>query len=239
MAPARSNGGRGNEGDEVAISDEARALGQGSSGEARSASQTGEVGEGEAEDSPDGLSQDERTQVEKLKARDREVRAHEAAHQGAAGGLAGAASFTTQRGPDGRDYAIGGEVPINMAEGKTPEETIANAQRIRAAAMAPAQPSGADRSIAASASKMEAEARRELAETDSATGDDEATTGRASEAGEAETSAAAGEPKAGESERGEASASDGEGMRGGGVSGRHYHGSDCRSCAAQVARYRR
>jgi len=49
-------------------------------------------------------------ELAKLKARDREVRAHEAAHTAAAGSLAkGGPSFTFQRGSDGRLYAVGGE----------------------------------------------------------------------------------------------------------------------------------
>lgn len=111
-----------------------------------------------------GLSEQEREQVEKLKARDREVRAHEQAHLAAAAGLAmSGASYTYQRGPDGVSYAIGGEVKIDTSPGKTPEETVQRAQRIKAAAMAPAEPSGADRAVAAKAAQMEAEARAELA----------------------------------------------------------------------------
>ena len=114
-----------------------------------------------------GLSEEEQKQLEKLKARDREVRAHEQAHLAAAAGLAmSGASYTYQRGPDGANYAIGGEVKIDTSPGSTPEETIQRAQRIRAAAMAPAEPSGADRAVAAKASQMEAEARAELATTD-------------------------------------------------------------------------
>ena len=101
-------------------------------------------------------------EVAELTVRDEQVRAHEAAHQAAAGSLGGAASFTYETGPDGKSYAIGGEVPIDMSGGRTPEETIARAQQIRAAALAPADPSPQDLSVAADASHMEAMARREL-----------------------------------------------------------------------------
>lgn len=114
---------------------------------------------------PGALSPEELRQVDRLKARDRAVRAHEQAHQAAAGGLAsGGASYTLQRGPDGVDYAIGGEVPISLREGRTPEETIANARTIRAAALAPADPSPQDRAVAAAAGQMEARAQAELAQ---------------------------------------------------------------------------
>jgi len=105
--------------------------------------------------------------LSKLKARDTEVRQHEAAHLAAAGGLAtSGASFTYERGPNGVDYAIGGEVQIDTAPGSTPEETITRAHIIQAAALAPAEPSGADRAVAAQAQLMEQQARAELAAQD-------------------------------------------------------------------------
>jgi hypothetical protein len=102
--------------------------------------------------------------IGKLKSRDTEVRQHEQAHLAAAGGLAvSGASYTYQRGPNGVDYAIGGEVHIDTAPGRTPEETINRAHTIQAAALAPAEPSGADRAVAAQASQLEQQARAELA----------------------------------------------------------------------------
>lgn len=96
-------------------------------------------------------------QVRELQSIDRNVKAHEAAHQAAGGGLAGAASFR----PDNQMYATAGEVPIRMQKGRTPEETIANARQVVAAAMAPADPSPQDYKVAANALKMEFEARAE------------------------------------------------------------------------------
>ena len=109
------------------------------------------------------LTDEEQQVVRELEARDSEVRAHEAAHQSVAGSLGGSASFTYTTGPDGRQYAVGGEVPIDMSPGGTPQETIARAQTIRAAALAPADPSGQDYAVAAKASQMESEARVEAA----------------------------------------------------------------------------
>lgn len=108
------------------------------------------------------LDTSEQQQVNKLQARDTEVRAHEAAHKAAGGGLAGSASFSYQRGPDGKMYAIGGEVPISIEKGSTPQETIANARQVAAAAMAPANPSPQDFSVASSARMMELSAQQEL-----------------------------------------------------------------------------
>jgi len=111
---------------------------------------------------PKKLSTEDKQVVSRLSARDTEVRAHEAAHQAAASGLGGAASFTYQTGPDGRSYAVGGEVPVSLRPGRTPEETIANAQTVRSAALAPADPSAQDLAVAAEATQMEAEARQQM-----------------------------------------------------------------------------
>ena len=111
------------------------------------------------------LSAEEQRELDKLKARDREVRAHEAAHKNAAGSLArGGAEFEFDTGPDGRRYAVGGEVSIDTSKVPgDPQATIDKAETIQRAATAPAQPSSQDRTVAAQASRMEAEARQELA----------------------------------------------------------------------------
>ena len=111
------------------------------------------------------LTEEEQKEVEDLKKRDTEVRKHEQAHLAAAGQYAnGGAQFEFTTGPDGRQYATGGEVSISVSEERTPEATITKAQIVRRAALAPAEPSSQDRSVAAQASKMEMSARRELAE---------------------------------------------------------------------------
>jgi hypothetical protein len=113
--------------------------------------------------SPEKLSIDEERLVNELQARDSEVKAHEAAHQAAGGGMTGAATYTYQQGPDGKMYAIGGEVSISMSSGSTPQETIANARQIAAAAMAAGDPSPQDHAVAASARVMEMKAQQQLA----------------------------------------------------------------------------
>ncbi len=128
---------------------------------ARAAPESPEV---EGEKNPGELSQDERVVVDKLKARDAAVRAHEMAHVAAAGGLAGAPVFSYQTGPDGQRYAIGGSVSIDTSPERSPEETVAKAQRIRSAALAPADPSAADRAVASRASRMEQQARQAMAQ---------------------------------------------------------------------------
>lgn len=112
------------------------------------------------------LSPEEADQVAKLKQTDREVRMHEMAHMAAGGGMiTSGASYSYQKGPDGISYATGGEVGIDTSPGRTPEETVARAQRIRAAAMAPAEPSGQDIAVASQATQMEQQARVEMAQT--------------------------------------------------------------------------
>jgi hypothetical protein len=109
------------------------------------------------------LTAEEQQQLRDLKARDTEVKTHEQAHLSAAGQYAaGGAAFTFQQGPDGQRYAIGGEVPIDVSKANTPEETILKMNIIRSAALAPAEPSAADRQIAAQASMTAAQARQEL-----------------------------------------------------------------------------
>ena len=77
------------------------------------------------------------------------------AHLAASGGLAtSGAIYSFQRGPDGQSYAVGGEVHIDVSPGRTPQETVTRAQTVIAAALAPADPSGQDRAVAAQARQI-------------------------------------------------------------------------------------
>lgn len=106
-----------------------------------------------------GLSEDEKRQVDQLKQRDQEVKAHEQAHMAAGGGLVqGGASYTYQRGADGKLYAVGGEVKIDTSAERAPDQTIRKMEQVKRAAMAPAQPSAADRAVAARAAQVELQA---------------------------------------------------------------------------------
>ncbi len=113
------------------------------------------------------LSKGEIRQIEKLKQRDREVRAHEQAHVLTGGSLVVAGPFYEfQEGPDGRQYAIGGDVQIDTSKEEDPEATLEKARRIRAAALAPSDPSAQDLKVAAQASQMEIEAQQEINQTE-------------------------------------------------------------------------
>lgn len=112
--------------------------------------------------------------VQQLKETDRKVRAHEQAHLSVGADLVrGGPTYSYQTGPDSKRYAVGGEVSIDTSPGATPEETIPKAQHIRATALAPADPSPQDHSVAAQASRMEGEARVALAVEQRATAEDE------------------------------------------------------------------
>lgn len=110
------------------------------------------------------LSDEELREVEDLAQRDREVRAHEQAHLSAAGSRAtSGASFSYTQGPDGKRYAVGGEVGIDTSPVQgDPEATLRAAALIQRAALAPAEPSAQDRQVAAAANAMANEARAEL-----------------------------------------------------------------------------
>ena len=109
----------------------------------------------------------EQQQIKELKARDTEVRTHEQAHAAVGGQYAGSPSYEYQRGPDGTNYAVGGEVPIDVGViNGDPQATIDKMQTVRSAALAPAEPSGADRAIAADATQKMAAAQAELASAD-------------------------------------------------------------------------
>lgn len=117
------------------------------------------------EKGPDGLTEEERQKVEDLKRRDAEVRAHEQAHSAAGGPYAGAPRFRFVRGPDGKFYAVAGEVSIDTsAVPGNPEATIRKMQQVKRAALAPHEPSAQDRRVAAEAERKILQARQEIRE---------------------------------------------------------------------------
>ena len=107
---------------------------------------------------------EEKHEVTQMQQRDREVRAHEQAHKAAGGGHAGSIRLTYQMGPDGKRYAVEGEVPIDVSPVPgDPAATLRKMEAVHRAANAPASPSGADRSVAATASRQMQQARAQLA----------------------------------------------------------------------------
>ena len=108
------------------------------------------------------LSDEEQEIVAELKRRDTEVRRHEQAHSSAAGSYAGAPSYEYERGPDGRMYAVGGEVKIDTRPLKDPEATIRKMDIVIRAALAPANPSAQDHAVAAQARQARQQAIAEV-----------------------------------------------------------------------------
>lgn len=110
------------------------------------------------------LSEEEQQLVAKLKQIDAKVRAHERAHAAVGGQYAGTPSYQYTRGPDGQLYATSGEVPIDLSPEGDPEATLQKAEQVAAAALAPAEPSAADRAVAAAAAKLRLEALAQIRE---------------------------------------------------------------------------
>ena len=110
----------------------------------------------------DGQCDEDQKEIQELRRQDRQVRAHERAHKATGGAIAGPVSYTYTTGPDGRRYAVAGEVPIDVSpvEGD-PDATILKMRQIRSAALAPADPSAADRRVAAKAQQVERQAQAE------------------------------------------------------------------------------
>ncbi len=101
--------------------------------------------------------------ISQLQQRDKEVRTHEMAHATAGGASTGSPSYTFEMGPDGKKYAIGGEVSVDLSSvSGDPQATIVKMQKVHAAALAPASPSAQDIRVAASAAQKILAAQSEL-----------------------------------------------------------------------------
>ncbi|RUO43085.1 hypothetical protein CWE15_04945 [Aliidiomarina taiwanensis] len=110
------------------------------------------------------LTEAEEKKVAELKQRDAEVRRHEETHASIGGQYAGSPNYEMEQGPDGRSYAVGGSVDIDVSPiSNDPEATISKMQIVQRAALAVDEPSAADRQIAAKAAQQEQEARQKLA----------------------------------------------------------------------------
>lgn len=148
------------------------------------------------------LSRAEQSQIAKLKQIDSAVKGHEMAHLATAGSYArGGAVYSYVKGADGMSYAVGGEVGIDTSKESTPAKTIAKMQVVRAAALAPADPSSQDRKVAAQAMAAMAEASmemmqlaREMAEATMKAGPAGATAGPAAESAKQAEPAEAAKP---------------------------------------------
>ncbi|MDM8535647.1 putative metalloprotease CJM1_0395 family protein [Desulfobacterales bacterium HSG17] len=110
------------------------------------------------------LTQAELQLLQTLKQTDTKVRSHEMAHIAAGGRyITSGANFTYQRGPDGKNYVIGGEVGIDTSPVPgDPQATIQKMRQVKNAALAPANPSSQDMKVASKASQTASKALSDL-----------------------------------------------------------------------------
>ncbi|TPE55612.1 catalase [Maribrevibacterium harenarium] len=151
----------------VSLSEQAQQLGSDDSSAEQQETQAEEANETPRQERVEDeaqqqLSEDEQAEVDRLQARDQEVRTHEEAHRSAGGQYAGAPSYSYTQGPDGKRYITDGEVSIDVAKvAGDPQATITKMQQVIRAAMAPAEPSAADHAVAREAQNTISEARAE------------------------------------------------------------------------------
>ena len=112
---------------------------------------------------PRQLTAEQQRAVGELQQIDRPLRAHEQAHLAAGREvITSAANFTYTYGPDGKQYAVAGEVGIDTAPEDKPQANIDKGQLIQKAALAPRDPSPQDYRVASIGSQLEAQGRADL-----------------------------------------------------------------------------
>ena len=105
----------------------------------------------------------ERRRIAELKRTDAEVRAHEQAHITVGRGLiTSGPNYEYTYGPDGKQYAVAGEVGIDTSPEREPQANIDKGQHIQDTALAPADPSAQDYQVAATGQQLEEQGRRDL-----------------------------------------------------------------------------
>ncbi|MGO1246179.1 MAG: putative metalloprotease CJM1_0395 family protein [Oceanisphaera sp.] len=109
------------------------------------------------------LSIEQQEELLQLQQRDQEVRVHEQQHASVGGQHTGSARYEYETGPDGKQYVVEGSVSVDLSPiAGDPNATIEKMQQVKAAALAPAEPSSADKNAAARADQLIVEARAEL-----------------------------------------------------------------------------
>lgn len=109
-------------------------------------------------------SQDAELAREILKAQNwqNSVKQHERAHMQAGGEFAGAATYVYGKGPDGRTYITGGEVSMKVPSGGDLDQLNYALERVKRAAMAPADPSPQDLATFSAAAARQGAVRAEI-----------------------------------------------------------------------------
>jgi hypothetical protein len=109
------------------------------------------------------LSSRELVQVGQLRVQETQIRSRELARTTVAAAYAEPPRFEYTEGPDGRRYITGGNAEIDTSPGTSAEQNMAKARAMRAAAMASGDAARQDQAVEAAASRLESEAREELA----------------------------------------------------------------------------
>lgn len=94
--------------------------------------------------------QDFQRVLEKFKKTDAQIRSHEQVHA-TIGHTTSPISYTYQQGPDGKMYAVGGSVRLDVSIPDDPKAASFKLDQIARAASGPSNPSGADIAIATQA----------------------------------------------------------------------------------------
>ncbi|MGO4999708.1 putative metalloprotease CJM1_0395 family protein [Oceanisphaera sp. W20_SRM_FM3] len=135
------------------------------------------------------LTIEQQEELLQLQQRDQEVRVHEQQHASVGGQHTGSPSYEYDTGPDGKQYVVEGSVSVDLSPiAGDPAATIDKMRQVKAAALAPAQPSTADKNAAAAADSHIAQATAELMQATEAE----------AKVNEANDETKADEPKAGE-----------------------------------------
>lgn len=138
------------------------------------------------------LTLEQQEELLQLQQRDQEVRVHEQQHASVGGQHTGSPSYDFKTGPDGKQYVVEGSVSVDLSPiAGDPAATIDKMRQVKAAALAPAQPSSADKNAAAAADTHIANATAELMQASKVEQAEDAEPTAAADTGKAATGAEA------------------------------------------------
>lgn len=104
-----------------------------------------------------------KNEIAQLEVHEKMVINHEKMHMTVGGSLASNATYTYVTGPDGKKYVAGGRVDLKIPTGGSLDSLLRNLKRIKSAATAVGNPSGADLATASTAAAIEASVLKEVA----------------------------------------------------------------------------
>jgi|MDSW01.1.fsa_nt_gb hypothetical protein len=112
------------------------------------------------------MTLEEANQLKRMESKADKVVAHESAHALVGGTLMlGGPAYQYEVAPNGETYEVSGQSRIDMSPvAGNPQATVAKMQQVKRAALAPLNPSGADRVVASQADQLENRARKVMKE---------------------------------------------------------------------------